>query len=60
MVTDLARAARDLLVARQRLNTAMVNAERAALIAHASGTLETVIARELGVNRMTVRKWLGK
>jgi DNA invertase Pin-like site-specific DNA recombinase len=59
-VTDLARAARNLRAARQRLETAMQDAESAATAAHSDGTPETEIARTLGVNRMTVRRWLGK
>lgn len=57
---DLPRAARILRDARRRLGTAMSTAENSAIEAHASGTPETEIARALGVNRMTVRRWLGK
>ena len=57
---DLSRTARILRDARRRLETAMDAAEDSAIGAYALGTPETVIARELGVNRMTVRKWLGK
>ncbi|MGV7585208.1 helix-turn-helix domain-containing protein [Mycobacterium kansasii] len=35
-------------------------AEMLAQSAHSDGVPETQIADELGVNRMTVRKWLGK
>jgi predicted transcriptional regulator len=35
-------------------------AASAAVTANADGTPETEIATELGVNRMTVRRWLGK
>ena len=39
----------------------MEAAEKAALAAYTQdGTPETTIAAELGVNRMTVRRWLGK
>jgi transposase-like protein len=38
----------------------MNNAKIAALEATANGTPQAEIARELGVDRMTVRKWLGK
>lgn len=59
-MTDMTRAARALRAARQRLDTAMQTAEQAAVAAHQDGTPETEIARTLGVNRMTVRRWLGK
>jgi len=57
---DLAAAARGLRAARSRLDVAMATAERAAIEAHLDGTAETRIAAALGVNRMTVRRWLGK
>jgi transposase len=38
----------------------MDKARTAALDAHADGIPETEIAKVLGVNRMTVRRWLGK
>lgn len=57
---SLTDAGRGLRSARTRLTRAMETAERAAVEAHRSGTPETEIARTLGVNRMTVRKWLGK
>lgn len=57
---DLTRAARTLRAARQRLDAAMQAAEQVAITAHAEGARETELARTLGVNRMTVRKWLGK
>ena len=38
----------------------MKSAEEAAIDAHNDGVPETEIARELGVNRLTVRRWLGK
>jgi transposase-like protein len=60
MATELELAARKLRSARQRLDTAMQAAEQAAITAHAKGAPETDIARTLGVNRMTVRRWLGK
>lgn len=56
----VARAARNLGAARRHLDTAMAEAAQAAQYAHAAGAPETEIARELGVNRLTVRKWLGK
>jgi hypothetical protein len=60
MATELELAGRKLRSARQRLDAAMKTAERAATSAHRAGTPETVIAQGLGVNRMTVRRWLGK
>lgn len=57
---SLPKAARGLRAARRRLDAAMAAAEQAAIEAHSAGTAETVIARELDVNRMTVRRWLGK
>jgi DNA invertase Pin-like site-specific DNA recombinase len=59
-MTPLTKAARELRGARQRLAAAMGAAERIAIEAHLGGTPETEIARTLGVNRMTVRRWLGK
>lgn len=60
MTDNLNRAARSLRAARQRLESAMTDAELAAQEAHRDGSPETKIARALGVNRMTVRRWLGK
>ena len=57
---DLAKAARNLRKARSGLVAAMAVAEQAALAAHKNGMAETKIATKLGVNRMTVRRWLGK
>lgn len=59
-MTDLAKAGRALRSARERLKAAMQAAEEAGVEAHQAGTPETEIARELGVDRMTVRRWLGK
>lgn len=56
----LDRAGGDLLYARQMLDACMWRAEKAAIKAAAKGIPETEIAQKLGVNRMTVRKWLGK
>jgi len=58
--SELRRVARQLRAARERLSAAMFAAEAASDDAHASGVPETEIARTLGVNRMTVRRWLGK
>lgn len=60
VTAELRRAARTLRTARQRLDTAMAAAARAAVTAAAEGVPETTIAEELGVTRMTVRRWLGK
>lgn len=57
---ELKTAARNLRAARDKLTTATAAAETAAITAHDDGTPETEIARMLGVNRMTVRRWLGK
>jgi predicted regulator of amino acid metabolism with ACT domain len=38
----------------------MEAAERATVAAYEVGVPETEIAKALGVNRMTVRRWLGK
>ena len=42
------------------MEAAMDAAQAAAIAASNQGIAETVIATELGVDRMTVRKWLGK
>lgn len=60
MTTELDKAARSLRAARSHLDRAMVDAAAAARNAHSLGEAETVIATALGVNRMTVRRWLGK
>lgn len=57
---SLARAARKLRTARKAAEDAYEAARVTALEEIASGTPQAVVARELGVNRMTVRKWLGK
>lgn len=56
----LAKAARDLRAARARVEAAMEAAQVVALAEHDAGMPETEIAKALGVNRMTVRRWLGK
>jgi transposase len=60
MTAELRQAARNLRAARSRLAAAMEAAQAAAITAHGNGTPETEIATTLGVNRMTVRRWLGK
>lgn len=56
----LVLAARGLKAARGKLDRAMEVAREAAIAAYTDGAAETEIARALGVNRMTVRRWLGK
>lgn len=59
-MTDLTHAASTLAKARAAEQAAMDSARVAALDAIANGVPEAVAARTLGVNRMTVRRWLGK
>jgi DNA-binding transcriptional regulator YiaG len=59
-MNELQRAARDLTKARARLADAMSSAADVAVAAHAEGMTEVDLAQYLGVNRMTIRKWLGK
>lgn len=59
-VADLDSSGASLARARNLLAAAMQNAERAAIAAATDGVPESVIARRIGVNRLTVRKWLGK
>jgi hypothetical protein len=56
----LTQAARALRAANASRARAVHACRDAAIAAHAAGTPETVIAEALGVNRMTVRRWLGK
>lgn len=56
----LERAGRKLRSARKAEQDAYKEAQQVAVQAIANGTSEAVAARELGVNRMTIRKWLGK
>lgn len=60
MTPALDAAARRLRAARESLNTAMEGARLAALKALDAGVSEVDVSRQLGVNRMTVRKWRGK
>lgn len=53
-------AARRLKKARQAEATAMAFARIAAVAAIDHGMTEVDVAKQLGVNRMTVRRWLGK
>jgi DNA invertase Pin-like site-specific DNA recombinase len=58
--SELRQAARNLRAARSRLDAVMVSAKDFAVQAHADGMPETEIAKLFDVNRMTVRRWLGK
>jgi DNA-binding transcriptional regulator LsrR (DeoR family) len=60
MSAALKRAGRNLQAARSRLAWATEEAKKAAVADYADGMTETDIARTLGVNRLTVRAWLGK
>jgi transposase len=53
-------AARRLKKARQAEEAAMEAARVAALAAIQHGMTEVDVAKQLGVNRMTVRRWQGK
>ena len=59
-MNDLTKAARDLTNARSQLAKAMDFAAKVTLAAHAEGMTEVDLAQHLGVNRLTIRKWLGK
>lgn len=59
-MTDLDRAGRKLRSARKGLKDAMTEAEAVGLAALEGGATEVEVARTLGVDRMTVRKWRGK
>jgi predicted transcriptional regulator len=59
-MNEVKKAARDLTNARANLAKAMDFAAGVAVAAHAEGMTEVDLAQHLGVNRMTIRKWLGK
>lgn len=59
-MTSLERAGKALARARQAQADALKAAETEALNAINEGVTEVEIARTLGVNRMTVRRWAGK
>jgi hypothetical protein len=46
--------------ARRHLDTIWEHARQATIAAHGSGTPETHIAAALGIDRTTIRRWLGK
>lgn len=54
------RLGRKLSRAREAAREAARIAKIVAQSAHAEGVPETQIAAELGIDRMTVRKWVGK
>lgn len=60
MTAELERAGAKLARARNALMKATEDARRAALLALGEGVPEAMVARLLGVDRMTVRKWAGK
>lgn len=60
MNDDLERAGGRLYRAREALAQALAQAQNEALKALDEGVPETVVARALGVDRMTIRKWAGK
>jgi transposase len=60
MSNELKRAGRKLRSARKAAQDALVAAQSAALAALAEGATEVEVAKSLGVDRMTVRKWAGK
>lgn len=57
---DAASAGDNLLMARSASASAMAAARQIALMATANGAQEAPLARQLGVDRMTIRKWVGK
>ena len=59
-MTNMDRAGRKLRSARNSLKEAMTGAKEAARQAASEGVSEVQIAKSLGVDRTTVRKWLGK
>lgn len=59
-MTELERAGAQLRRARAALDTALGHAKDAGIRALAEGATEVAVARQLGVDRMTVRKWGGK
>ncbi len=59
-MSDLERAGARLRRARVALDKATEEAREAGVRALAEGRAEAAVARALGVDRMTVRKWAGK
>lgn len=60
MIDNLERAGRKLQSARKAADDALEAARLVALAGLADGVTESEAARKLGVDRMTIRKWLGK
>lgn len=60
MTSELERVGRQLRSARNRQEVVMTRARAAALDALEQEVSEVEIAKTLGVDRMTVRKWAGK
>lgn len=58
--TERRAQGKKLAKARAAVTEALQSAELMARSAYAEGEPETQIAADLGVDRMTVRKWLGK
>jgi DNA-binding CsgD family transcriptional regulator len=56
----LTHAGKRLARARAKLDAEMESAREIALDSLGSGATEVEVAKELGVDRMTVRKWAGK
>ena len=57
---QLVQAGAKLAVARDKLVYAKDDAKAAAKVAVDAGQAEQYVAEVLGVNRLTVRKWVGK
>lgn len=57
---ELRRVNKKLAAARAAQATALKAAEEAAVAAIKAGGTEVAVAQALGVNRLTVRKWIGK
>ncbi|MDF2969264.1 MAG: hypothetical protein K0Q93_3042 [Nocardioidaceae bacterium] len=60
MEIDLARYGRELAAARREVEEATAIVRAAVIRAAEQGRAEAEIARTAGVDRMTVRKWVGK
>jgi transposase len=59
-MNELHLAGKNLSQAQKKLDEAKARAKAAANAAYAEGTYETTITAILDVDRMTVRRWLGK
>lgn len=59
-MNELTAAGKKLALAQKRLDEAKAVAKAAAVKAHSEQIYETTITATLGVDRMTVRRWLGK